>query len=332
MTEHAPPEHHAEQVVDLAELERRARRDWDTFGAGSHIVCDNLVRIYKSEGIEVVALQGLDLLVDRAELVAIVGASGSGKSTLLNILSGLDVPTAGLARVADHDLLTMGARERLHYRRQVVGFVWQQTARNLLPYLTATENVVVPMAAAGRPRAQRTARAAELLETLGVGDCRDRRPAQMSGGEQQRVSIAVALANEPEVLFADEPTGELDLASSAEVFAALRTTSESLGVTVVVVTHDDTVSEHVQRTIGIRDGRTSSEVLRRTALSEHGHDQVMAEEYAVLDRVGRLQLPRDFLTALGLERRVRLELEADHIAIWPDRPRDARTGGEEGER
>jgi ABC-type lipoprotein export system ATPase subunit len=285
------------------------------------VLCDNLVRIFKAEKVEVVALQGLDLTVDSGELVAIVGASGSGKSTLLNILSGLDLPTAGVARVAGHDLLAMGRKERLHYRRHVVGFIWQQTHRNLLPYLTAADNIQLPMRFAGaRSPACRT-RADELLELLGVEHCRERLPGQMSGGEQQRVSIAVALANSPEVLFADEPTGELDTATSDEVFAALRTASEELGVTVLIVTHDPLVSTQVQRTVGIRDGRTSSEVLRRTETDEHGAQAVIAEEYAVLDRAGRLQLPREFTAALQMERRVRLDLEVDHIGVWPDHAR-----------
>jgi ABC-type lipoprotein export system ATPase subunit len=293
------------------------------FGAGAQIVCDNLVRIYKAEGVEVVALQGLDLLVDAGEFIAIVGASGSGKSTLLNILSGLDVPTAGVARVAGQDLLAMSAGQRLRYRRDLVGFVWQQTGRNLVPYLTAQENVGLPMTLRGRPRGRaRSTRAAELLDLLGVADCARRRPGELSGGEQQRVAIAVAVANEPSVVFADEPTGELDSATSADVFAALRGVNEELGVTVVVVTHDPLVSEQVGRTVGIRDGRTSSEVLRRTAVTEHGDEHVIAEEYAVLDRAGRLQLPRDFTAALRMERRVRLGLEPDHIGVWPDHARD----------
>jgi ABC-type lipoprotein export system ATPase subunit len=293
-----------------------------------HVFCDNLVRIYKSEGIEVVALQGLDLLVERGELVALVGASGSGKSTLLNILSGLDVPTAGVARVAGEDLLAMGARERLRYRREVVGFVWQQTARNLLPYLTAAENVALPMVLASAPRRRRRERVGELLDLLGVAYCADRRPGALSGGEQQRVAIAVATANTPQVLLADEPTGELDTATSDEVFTALRTANRELGVTVVVVTHDPTVSEAVDRTVGIRDGRVSTEVLRRTELTDRGHE-VVAEEYAVLDRAGRMQLPRDFVTTLELERRVRLALEPDHIGVWPDRAGAGRPPGAE---
>jgi ABC-type lipoprotein export system ATPase subunit len=305
----------------LSDLEVRAARRAPAFGEGAHILCDNLVRIYKTEGVEVVALQGLDLLIDKGELIAIVGASGSGKSTLLNVLSGLDVPTAGVARVAGTDLLSMTHRDRLRYRRGIVGFVWQQAARNLLPYLTARENVLLPMRLAGRagPAGRaRSARADELLELLGLGGCAGRVPGELSGGEQQRVAIAVALSNHPEVVLADEPTGELDSESSEQVFEALRQANRELGVTTLIVTHDALVSEQVDRTVGIRDGRTSSETLRRAS----SDGRIIAEEYAVLDRVGRLQLPRDFVSALDLDRRVRLELERDHIGVWPDHTRE----------
>ncbi|MFC7105816.1 ABC transporter ATP-binding protein [Nonomuraea rubra] len=163
-------------------------------------------------------------MIDKGELVAIVGASGSGKSTLLNVLSGLDVPTAGVARVAGMDLLSMSAKDRLRYRRSVVGFIWQQTARNLLPYLTGRENVELPMKLAGSAR---KGRALELLELLGVGSCANRRTPEMSGGEQQRVAIAVALANSPQLILADEPTGELDSETSEQVFDALRKANRS---------------------------------------------------------------------------------------------------------
>jgi putative ABC transport system ATP-binding protein len=283
----------------------------------AQIVCDNLVRIFQSEGVEVVALQGLDLLVEDRELVALVGASGSGKSTLLNILSGLDVPSAGIARVAGEDLLNMGSKERLRYRRHVVGFLFQQATQNLLPYLTALENITMPMSLGRVSRAERRRRSTDLLEMLGISECAGRRMDELSGGQQQRVALAVALANHPQVLFADEPTGELDTESSDEVFEAIRTVNRELGVTVLVVTHDPLVSEQVQRTVGIRDGRTSSEVLRRTEIDEHGREALIAEEYAVLDRAGRLQLPREFTTALEMRDRVRLDLETDHIGVWP---------------
>ncbi|MFI6758397.1 ABC transporter ATP-binding protein [Micromonospora sp. NPDC050417] len=308
-------------VPDLAALQRRAAERAAERAGGNdrlrgHIVCDGLVRIFKTEGVEVVALQGLDLVIDRGELIAIVGASGSGKSTVLNILSGLDVPTAGIARVAGFDLLTMSAKQRLRYRRSTVGFVWQQTGRNLLPYLTARENVELPMRLARRTSARAARkRASELLEMAGVGYCADRRPGQMSGGEQQRCAVAVAVANDPEVLFADEPTGELDEATAAAVFEALRAINAELGVTVVVVTHDHNVATQVRRTVAIRDGRTASEVRRSARIGADGLEELVTEEYAVLDRAGRMQLPAAFVDALALRDRVKLNLELDHVEV-----------------
>jgi putative ABC transport system ATP-binding protein len=297
------------------------------FGADALIVCDSLVRIHQVGDIEVQALQGLDLLVDAGEMIAVVGASGAGKSTLLQIISGLDVPTAGRARVGRWDLLRMTPADRVAYRREVVGFVWQRTSRNLLPYLTAAENVALPMAFSGVRRRDRASRAAELLGMLGIADKADRRPAQLSGGEQQRVAIAVALANHPQVLLADEPTGELDRASGSDVMAAMH------GTTVVIVTHDPAVAEQVERTVAIRDGRTASEVVRRREVDAAGESRVVAEEYAVLDRAGRLQLPASYRRSLDLRGRVRLELEADHVGVWPDGPpRAAAAETEDGTR
>ncbi|MCX7522318.1 ABC transporter ATP-binding protein [Microbacterium sp. STN6] len=293
------------------------------YGDEALIVCDSLVRIYQVEKIEVQALQGLDLLVDRGEMVAIVGASGSGKSTLLNILSGLDAPTAGRVRVGEWDLLDMSAKQRLAYRRSMVGFIWQQTARNLLPYLSVAENVALPMSYARMPRADRRRRVGDLLEVLGMGGKAHRRPKELSGGEQQRAAIAVALANDPQVLFADEPTGELDSQTGGAVFDALRSANTELGTTVVIVTHDAEVSSQVQRTVAIRDGRTASEVLRHEEVDEWGDASVIAREYAVLDRAGRLQLPAGYRSALGLRGRVRLELEEDHVGVWPGEAREA---------
>ncbi|GAA3234093.1 ABC transporter ATP-binding protein [Streptomyces sp. XM83C] len=309
-------------LTDLAQQATSARRAPD-YGHDALITCDRLVRIFSADGIEVQALQGLDLLVREGELMALVGASGSGKSTLMNILAGLDTPTAGAARVAGHDLLAMTAKDRLAYRRTVVGFVWQQTSRNLLPYLTAAQNVALPLQLAGdrsrRGRHARAERVAELLELLEVADCRDRRPHEMSGGQQQRVAIAVALANDPAVLLADEPTGELDSHTAEQIFAAFRTANERLGTTIVIVTHDQAVAGEVRRTVAIRDGRTSTEVLRRSEVDETtGRERVVAREYAMLDRAGRLQLPADYIRALDMRDRVALELEEDHIGVWPD--------------
>ncbi len=287
------------------------------YGDGAVIACDGLVRIFKLADLEVVALQGLDLVVEGGEMVAIVGASGSGKSTLLAILGGMDVPSAGRAVVAGYDLGRISNAERTRFRRRTVGFVWQQTGRNLLTYLSAVENVELPMILDGRKG--RRARALELLDLVGLADRATHQPDRLSGGEQQRVAIAVALANDPSVVLADEPTGELDSRTSADVFGLLRGINKALGTTIIIVTHDAFVSEQVQRTVAIRDGRTSTETLRRSEVTHEGTHRVIAEEYAVLDRAGRLQLPRAHVESLDLHNRVRLRLEEDHVGIWPDR-------------
>ncbi len=282
------------------------------------IVCDNLVKIYKIADLEVVALQGLDLAVDPGEMIAIVGASGSGKSTLLNILGGLDVPSAGRIEVAGYDLLNMTESDRVQYRSEVIGFIWQQTARNLLPYLSARENVELPMTLAGAPGFASQAYAEELLQLVGLGERMDHKPTQLSGGEQQRVAIAVSLANGPSVILADEPTGELDTATSGEIFDIFQNIQTSLDVTIVIVTHDVEVSDKVQRTVSIRDGRVSSETLRFEDLDGEGDGMLKAEEFAVLDKAGRLQIPSEFIEELQLERRVRLKLDPDRVNVFPD--------------
>ena len=291
-------------------------------GADAMIVCDRLVRVYSGDGIEVQALQGLDLLIAEGELAALIGAAGSGKSTLMNILAGLDTPTAGTVWVADHNLGAMTGKARLAYRRSTVGFIWQQTSRNLLPYLTARQNVVLPMRFTRLRRRERLRRASFLLQTLGIAYCADRTPDRMSGGEQQRAAIATALANQPRVLLADEPTGELDSSTAHEVFSALQTANIELGATVLVVTHDPAVSSQVRRTIAIRDGKTSSETIRHTATDEHGQTALHAREYATLDRAGRIQLPREMTRRLGMRNRVQLKEEPDHIGVWPDQAAD----------
>ncbi len=287
------------------------------------ILCRDLVRIYTAEGIEVQALQGVDLRVRRGELVAVIGASGSGKSTLLTILAGLDRATAGTAIVAGHDLLRMDRAERVRYQRDVVGFVWQQASRNLLPYLTAAENVAMVLSLASRSRsgpAGRRRRIGALLELLGVPHCADRTPPELSGGEQQRVAVAVALANSPQVLLADEPTGELDEASSSQVLSALRSVNEDLGVTTIIVTHDPAVAGHVRRTIHIQDGRIVTETMRRTEVGADGRVRHVAEEFTVVDRLGRMQIPPDAAMSLHLVNRVRLQQHPDHVTIRPEGP------------
>ncbi|MBX3080429.1 MAG: ABC transporter ATP-binding protein [Anaerolineae bacterium] len=279
------------------------------------IECENLVKIYKVADLEVVALQGLDLRIESGEVMALVGPSGSGKSTLMNILGGLDTPTAGRIHVGDYNLLEMSRSEQVKYRRNEVGFVWQQTARNLLTYLTAQENVELPMALNGIKPAERSQRAKHLLELVGLGHRLTHRPDRLSGGEQQRVAIAVGMANRPSLLLADEPTGEVDSEAAESIFKALRDFNHEFGVTIIIVTHDVQVATRVDRVVGMRDGRTSIEILRRRAAS----GQTLSEdEYVILDRAGRLQLPQAFIDKLQLEDRARVKLLSDHIGVWPD--------------
>jgi len=290
---------------------------------GSHpmVLCENLVRIYKVADLEVVALQGLDLAVERGEIMAIIGNSGSGKSTLLNIIGGLDRPSAGRILVDGRELLKMGDADMVCYRRDTVGFVWQSNARNLVPWLTARENVELPMLVGHRPG--RTARAKELLELVGLGHRAASRLVQLSGGEQQRVAIAIGLANSPKVLLADEPTGEVDTAVAMRLLDVLREARDAYGVTVIVVTHDRRLSRRVDRVVAIRDGRTSSELVQRASYREEldglgrGMGEAGHEEMVIVDRAGRLQIPREYLEELGIAGRAKVDIEDGRIVITP---------------
>jgi putative ABC transport system ATP-binding protein len=290
-----------------------------SFKDGNYITCEDVFKIYKIADLEVVALRGLDLLVKQGEVMAIVGASGSGKTTLLNILGGLDTPTAGKVIVGGTDLLKIPARELVRYRRQDVGFVWQQAGRNLIPYLTAFQNVELPLTLIGVSKKKRESRAKELLEAVGLAARMHHKPERLSGGEQQRVSIAVALAHNPPLLLADEPTGELDNQSAASILEVFHSLNKTYGVTVVIVTHDRSITGKVQRVVTIRDGRTSLETIRGTkSLHPELESREGYEEYIVLDGAGRLQLPREYVEKLKLKGRVRVLLAENHITVWPE--------------
>ncbi|HHU77660.1 MAG: ATP-binding cassette domain-containing protein [Caldicoprobacterales bacterium] len=291
------------------------------------IICDNLVKIYKTPDLEVVALQGLDLTVEKGELMAIIGNSGSGKSTLLNMLGGLDRPSAGTLLVDGQDLLKFDDKALVKYKRETVGFVWQNNARNLIPYLSAQENVEMPMILTGQAKRER---ARELLDMVGLSNRRKSKLSQLSGGEQQRVAIAIGLANNPKLLLADEPTGSVDTKTTRQIMEVFREFNRAYGVTVVIVTHDRQISRMVDRVVAIRDGRTSSEFIRRRYADEIAEmkklgttdepmDEETHEELAVLDRSGRLQIPREYLEALGLKEKnkIKVELDGERIILRP---------------
>ena len=294
------------------------------------ILCDGLVKIYKIANLEVVALQGLDLLVRRGELLGVVGASGSGKSTLMNILGGLDRPSAGRVTVDGKDLLKMSDAELNAYRSTRVGFVWQQGARNLIPYLSALENVKLPITIAGQVSKETNKRAEMLLNSVGLGERKHHRLVEMSGGEQQRVAIAVSLANHPALLLADEPTGEVDSNTAHQIFDIFKELNKQMGLTTIIVSHDQTIARHVDRVVAIRDGKTSSETVRQTvaaqpavegeAHAEAKPQEMTFEEVVLLDSAGRLQVPREYLERLSIQRRVYVEMTDDGILIRPAAP------------
>ena len=284
------------------------------------IECENLVKIYKTKETEVLALQGLEISIQQGELMAIIGNSGSGKSTFLNMIGGLDRPSAGRLVVDGQDLFKLSERELVLYKKKTVGFVWQNNARNLLPYLTALENVQLPMLLDASAK-QRKARAQELLRLVGMDHRMHSRLNQLSGGEQQRVAIAIALANRPKILLADEPTGSVDAKTGAYLLDVFRRLNEELGLTIVIVTHDPNLARKVHRVVSIRDGKTSAErIVKQSYLSRlqdvEGFEEETHDEYAILDRAGRVQIPREMLQALGVSgNQVRMELEDGKIVI-----------------
>ena len=282
----------------------------------TYIECSGLFKIYKAAELEVVALRGLELTVGGGEIIAIVGASGSGKSTLLNILAGDDAPSAGTVRVGNYDLLQMTNREVVEYRRHEVGFIWQETSRNLFPYLSALENVELPMVISGAPGSERRQRARELLDVVGLAHRADHKPAQLSGGEQQRVAIAVGLSNQPPLLLADEPTGELDDETGEEVLELLNTVNTDIGTTVIIVTHDPAIATSVGRAIAIKDGKTSTETTREVSFERKlGGDASGTEEFLLIDSAGSVQIPKEILDELSIGRRVRVDMKDGKVTL-----------------
>lgn len=288
------------------------------------LVCDGLVKIYKTEDVEVLALQGLELEIARGELVAVIGKSGSGKSTLLNMIGGLEKPTTGRIYVDGNDLFAMSEASLVEYRKKTVGFVWQNSRQNLFPYLTALQNVEAPMYFMGGNRKERHEKALRLLKLTGIDHKADSYPAQMSGGEQQRVAIAVALACDPKILLADEPTGAVDSKTSNMIQDLFRKLNEELGLTIIIVTHDISLANKVSRVIMVSDGKISTEKIMKEEYrknldeltTENLAEVESHEEYSIMDKAHRVQLSEDFLEMAGIDtNKVRVEVKDGKIII-----------------
>jgi putative ABC transport system ATP-binding protein len=220
----------------------------------------NLTKVYKTGAIEVPALAGIDLSIESGEFLSIMGPSGSGKSTLMNILGCLDVPTSGKYYLADDDVSQLNGDEQAHVRNKRIGFVFQ--GFNLLPRINASKNVELPLIYGGAKATQRHEAALDALDLVGLSDRADHLPSQLSGGQQQRVAIARALVNNPEIILADEPTGNLDTRTSAEIMMVFRTLNHDRKITFILVTHDPEVGDLTDRKILIRDGRIEGDERR----------------------------------------------------------------------
>lgn len=311
----------AETDTEASEV---AGTDTDSVESDNIIDCDSLVKIYKTDEVEVMALQGLELTIKKGELMAVIGKSGSGKSTLLNMIGGLERPTAGKLYVDGKDLFAMTDKELVEYRKHTVGFVWQKNSRNLLPYMTALENVQVPMYFDKDNKADREKKAYDLLCKVGLKEKVNSYPSQMSGGEQQRVAIAIALANDPKILLADEPTGAVDSKTSDMIQDLFRKLNEELGITVIIVTHDISLANKVSRVVMIADGKISTEKIMKEDYRKRINDMEGVnfngsdshEEYSVLDKAHRVQISDDILEAAGIDtNKVKIQVVDGKVVI-----------------
>ena len=288
------------------------------------INCDGLVKIYETDDKKVMALEGLDLSVETGEMLDVIGKSGSGKSTLLNMIGGLETPTAGILTIDGKDISTYSEDEMVRYRRDKVGFVWQKSAKNLFPYLTVIQNVEAPMLFEKKvnhnnkkfdkskknkkceDKSTNENYALELLRAVGMEKHKDKLPSQLSGGEQQRTAIAVALANKPDILLADEPTGAVDTKTADQIYELFHELNRKLGITIIIVTHDMALADRVDRTVLISDGKVSTEKLKERP----------AMEYTVLDKAHRIKLTDEMLVAAGIDsNKVRIDVQDGKLVI-----------------
>ncbi len=279
------------------------REDLEQVAQQYKIVVRDLMKVYKRGTKDVIALRGLDFEVAHGEFISIVGPSGSGKSTLLRLLGALDRPTAGTILYDGHDVTQLDDDKSMWYRRQKVGFIWQ--TGNLVPSLTALKNVMLPMRLIGKAKSESEQRARTLLNQFGLGARLEHRPHQLSGGENQRVAICVSLGNNPEVLLADEITGELDSETSSMVMDMLRQVHREFQTTIIEVTHNPRVASYAQRMLRIRDGLIE------------GQKHTIYGDISEVDVKGRIVIPETIRRMAGISKRVVLSVTSEGLLVRP---------------
>ena len=267
----------------------------------------NVFRVYETPEGSAAALQGLSLTIQPGEIAGILGPSGSGKSTFLRLLAALDRPSAGTVRVFGANVAALSRRARAEYRSHALGYIEQHYWRSLDPHLTARELVALQLALIGAPHRERTRRADEMLERVGLADRGRSRPGELSGGEQQRVAVCAAIAHRPRLLLADEPTGELDRENARLIYGLIAELAREKGCTTVVVTHDPAVAAIADRVVRVRDGRVSAERF----VEQEG------EEAIVVGQGGWLRLPEELLSHAGITTRARARLGQGGIVVTP---------------
>ena len=269
------------------QMDMEEHRGGGAMSSEPKIALRDLIRVYKAGKLEVIALRGVNMDVGEGETVAIMGPSGCGKTTLLNLIGGLDTPTAGSIKVDGVEVSGLNETKLVDYRRGKVGFVFQFF--NLISSLTAEENVELPMRTAGKPRSYRRKRVGELLEAVDMVDRRNHKPDELSGGEQQRTAIAAALANDPPIILADEPTGELDTQTGSEVLDLFKTLKETYGKTEIIVTHDRRVGRIAERILRIQDGFIVGEE-KLDIVTYREKEEVESENRLLRERLDRLTI------------------------------------------
>lgn len=280
------------------------------------IDCRNVIKIYynRTRQIKVAALRGIELKVEKGKIVAIVGPSGAGKSTLLKILGALEFPSSGTIRVAGKLLNAFTTTQIVEYHRNWVGFVWQDPLRNVLTTETALNNVLLPMKISGKiPKERQKTRARELLKAVGIGHRLKHKPSQLSGGEIQRLGIAAALANDPKIILMDEPTGELDSETTAEIYTLMKQLNDHFGKTFVIVSHDHFLEKKADLVYRISDGLLLNiDIAKFTAEQED-----LKEQISYIDEFGLVRIPLPFLREQGIDNYVTIRNKPDHLEIIP---------------